>query len=338
MTFRYSLDKTTPTRLYKCPSCGKQTLKRYWDNENGNYMPDDVGRCNREVNCAYHLTPKAFLEKIGSNYAPIAIGRHSKEVILLPTYIPKSYLDRTMNRDEPNNLIRYLRRLFKEDLTQYLVNRFKLGTSTYWKGSTMFWQIDERMNIHAGKIMLYDSDTGRRCKHPFNHIQWAHSVAKWKDFRLDQCFFGLHQINTHEAKSICIVESEKTAVLMTALIPNVIWLASGGMNLSIENFRPLKQFKLILFPDVGVEDRNGKTPYQKWQDKASLLESLGYTISVSSVLENKATIQQREKGYDLADYLMKTDTELGLALNDNAYPVSWDFNSNTFPTQQYDKH
>ncbi|PAC26309.1 hypothetical protein BWI92_26185 [Flectobacillus sp. BAB-3569] len=135
-------------------------------------MPDEVGRCNREVNCAYHLTPKFFLEKIGSNYAPIVIGRHSKEVTLLLTYIQKSYLDRTMNRDEHNNLIRYLRQLFKEDLTLYLVNLFKLGTSTYWKGSTIFWQIDKRVNIHAGKIMLYDSDTGRRntCSIIFNGL------------------------------------------------------------------------------------------------------------------------------------------------------------------------
>jgi hypothetical protein len=156
---------------------------------------------------------EGFLEKIGSNYVPIAIGRHSKEVILLPTYIQKSYLDRTMNRDEPNNLIRYLRRLFKEDLTLYLVNRFKLGTSTYWKGSTMFWQIDERMNIHAGKIMLYDSDTGRRCKHPFNHIQWAHSVAKWKDFRLDQCFLDYIKLIPTKPKASVLLNPKKQQYL-----------------------------------------------------------------------------------------------------------------------------
>lgn len=59
-----------------------------------------------------------------------------------------------MNRDAPNNLIRYRRQFLKEYLTQC----FKLDSSIYWKGSTIFWQIDEWINIHAGKTMLYDSE------------------------------------------------------------------------------------------------------------------------------------------------------------------------------------
>ncbi len=102
--------------------------------------------------------------------------------------------------------------------------------------------------------MLYDAHSGKRVKQPFNHIQWVHSVAKWKDFNLQQCFFGLHQIGNCADKTIGMVESEKTAILLNAIYSQVIWLASGGMSLSIQNFEVLKNRKIMLYPDVGIDN------------------------------------------------------------------------------------
>lgn len=50
---------------------------------------------------------------------------------------------------------------------------------------------------------------------------------------------------------------------------------------------------------------------------------MDFDISVSNLIENLATDDQRVMGYDLADFLIKTD-QTGLAISDNGYPVFWD--------------
>ncbi len=53
--FPHSLEKGS--RKYQCPLCGKIELKRYVDNVTGEYVGDYFGRCNRELNCQYHVRP-----------------------------------------------------------------------------------------------------------------------------------------------------------------------------------------------------------------------------------------------------------------------------------------
>lgn len=57
-TYRYQL----PRKAIKidCPSCGlrhRKTLSRYVDTQTGEPLPLPYGRCDRESNCAYHLSP-----------------------------------------------------------------------------------------------------------------------------------------------------------------------------------------------------------------------------------------------------------------------------------------
>lgn len=40
-----------------CPSCNKKTLVRYYDNERGEFLPEQFGRCDREVKCSYFNKP-----------------------------------------------------------------------------------------------------------------------------------------------------------------------------------------------------------------------------------------------------------------------------------------
>jgi hypothetical protein len=52
-----------------------------------------------------------------------------------------------------------------------------------------------------------------------------HKAFKEPEFNLSQCLFGLHRIEDHQ-KTIT-VESEKTAIVMSILLPHYIWLATG---------------------------------------------------------------------------------------------------------------
>lgn len=323
MNFIFSLDKSTPTKLFQCPECQHKTLKRYWDNHQKEYLPDIVGRCNREGNCGYHLSPKQYFKNIGKEFPTT----YSPKVFELPkrpepTFIDKSLIKKSMNGVAPNYFVEYLNSLFQKELTQQLINLFRIGSAKHWHGASVFWQIDQNNNVRTGKVMLYNSQTGRRVKEPYPHIHWVHSLAKLPNFQLSQCLFGLHQIRDDLDRPIGIVESEKTAILLSALYPKLTWLASGGMNLSFETFEPLKDKQITLYPDAGIDNGKG-TPFDKWTDKADTLRLKGFNVSVSKIIENQSTTEQRKRGYDLADFLIKTDNT-GLALNDNDYPIFWD--------------
>lgn len=62
--------------------------------------------------------------------------------------------------------------------------------------------------------MAYDPNTGERVKNPYAKITWIHQINKQWDFVLQQCLFGLHLIKENKSKTVAIVESEKTAIIM----------------------------------------------------------------------------------------------------------------------------
>ena len=206
-----------------------------------------------------------------------------------------------------NKIIKeYNSQKYEDNLTTFLLDKFTLdevqtatqnyyltGTNYFWNNATLFWQIDEREQIHACKIMLYNSNTGKRIKEPYNHINWLHNAIKEPEFNLKQCLFGLHLINEDYQKEIAIVESEKTAIIMSIFLPQFIWLATGSKsNFKSELMRTLKKRKCIAFPDKGE--------YENWNTKATELNKQGYKIAVSNLLETT----ECNKGSDLADYYL----------------------------------
>jgi hypothetical protein len=179
-----------------------------------------------------------------------------------------------------------------------LVSRYFIATSKHWNGATVFWQIDIQGKVRTGKIMLYKPTTGKRVKEPFNHINWVHKVIKLIEFDLKQCLFGEHLLND-KTKPVAIVESEKTAVIASVYLPQFIWVAVGSLtNLNAEKCSILKGRTVTLFPDL-----NG---FDKWSSKAKELSHLA-SVSVSDLLERKATEAERKQGFDLVDYLIKFD-------------------------------
>jgi hypothetical protein len=174
---------------------------------------------------------------------------------------------------------------------------YNIGTSKHWNGATVFWQMDRNNKIRSGKIMLYDSLSGKRIKQPFNHITWVHKLLKLKDFNLSQCFFGEHLLKQN--KPIAIVESEKTAIIASAYLSKFTWLAVGSLNnLSAQRCKILEGKTVVLYPDL-----NG---YNLWKEKADkIAQETDIKFIVSDLLEKNANNEERKNGLDLADYLVK---------------------------------
>lgn len=294
---KYTLEpyKGNKTR-YICPNCNsKQSFTRYIDIETNNYIDDKVGRCNKEINCGYHKTPKNYFDENNINIECKPFFKSEEQINLKPDYIDYSILFSSLKNYQSNNLITYLSTIFDTNTIIQLVKKYYIGTSNHWQGSTIFWQIDEVNKIRTGKIMLYNKHTGKRIKEPYNKLYWQHKKINNVDFKLKQTLFGMHLIKGSD-KPIAIVESEKTAIICSVYYPKYIWLATGGLNnLKVELLRILAGKNVVLFPDLGC--------YNKWFHKAKEFKQF-CNIKVSNILELNATEDEKNKGLDLADYVL----------------------------------
>ena len=290
---------------YRCPICQQKdkTFSLYIDTETREHIHSTVGRCNRESKCGYHYTPKQYFQDnnvlFSSNFQntqkPILYKPEPKAV----SFIPVEVFKESLKDYEANNFIKYLINLFGVEIASKLIGVYFIGTSKYWDGATVFYQIDIQGKIRTGKIMLYSLVTGKRVKEPYNHINWVHKAIKQPEFELKQCLFGEHLINQFKSKPIAIVESEKTAVIASVYLPQFIWLAVGSLtNLNAEKCSILKGRTVTLFPDL-----NG---FDKWNIKAQELSHIT-KFNISDLLERKAGEVERQQGFDLADYLIKFD-------------------------------
>ena len=121
------------------------------------------------------------------------------------------------------------------------------------------------------------------------------------------CLFGLHQISLADgadnADKVAVVEAEKTAVILSAHFPEYLWLAAGGLfELTADKLFPLRSHPIVLFPDTDPEGR----AYARWYDVArEARHCYGCRITVSSLLERRATTAQKAAKIDLADLLFE---------------------------------
>ncbi|MCX6231029.1 MAG: DUF6371 domain-containing protein [Bacteroidetes bacterium] len=300
MEYRYILEpyKNINSR-HLCPSCGKNELTMYLDTNTNEAINPKVGRCNRESNCGYNYTPKQYFidNKIIVDSLP-SIATRMPLVIKKPSeigYIDTNIFKLSLTNYDNNNFILFLISKFGDDIAMDLIEKYFIGTSKKWKGATVFYQIDTKGKIRAGKIMLYDITTGKRVKEPHDHITWLHSLLKLTDFSLSQSLFGIHLIKD-KSKAIAIAESEKTAIIASIYLPQFIWLATGGkQNMKAEFFSELQGRNVVFFPDLKCFDL--------WSEKAKTLGLKNY--SVSDLLETKANETEKKHGLDIADYLLK---------------------------------
>ena len=296
---------------HTCPACHKRRcFSRYIDTEKQISFPGDVGRCDHEQSCGYHLTPKEYFGRNPQSklqhcdFATLSAWRAKPTEPRKPTsLIAAETVSQTLHGYEKNNLYLFLRSKFGAEDALRLMRDYRIGTSKHWPGSCVFWQTDINSCVRTGKVMLYDAETGRRVKEPFNHDTWVHSLLRLPDFNLRQCFFGEHLLPMNRGKPVAIVESEKTALVAMYYLPEYVWLATGGKNgcFNADALRVLKDRQVILYPDIGATDQ--------WQQKLSLLRKLCIEASIFNFLEDVAADEERTAGLDIADYLLQIEPD-----------------------------
>jgi hypothetical protein len=286
-----------------CPACGNRgrTFTLYIDIVTKEYLAHHVGRCGRENHCAYHYTPKQFFLDNPKSLRELKPYKEQKLLLsatplVIPSFIPVELFKASLNCYHANHFVQFLQSHFGVAVTTQLIEHYYIGTSKYWNGACVFWQVDVAGRIRTGKVMQYSSISGKRVKEPYNHIQWVHKLLQFSDYGLKQCLFGEHLLKNSN-KPVAIVESEKSALIASVFLPDFIWLATGSLNnLTADICAVLEGRKVVLFPDLNAFD--------KWSVKANEFAAIAY-FSVSSLLELNASAEERAKGWDIADYLLK---------------------------------
>jgi hypothetical protein len=295
---------------HTCPSCGtKKSFVRYVDILTGNHIAENVGKCDRKDKCSYWFTPKQYFESTGIKPEsiernPVTTKREQNKQMLI---IPNDVVYSSLKNYKENNFTKYLVKLFGIDRTKEVIKKYCIGSSDYWQGSTIFWQLDKDSHVRTGKVMLYYSETGKRVKQPHNHITWVHKQYKTDNNELRQCLFG-EQLLSDKSKPIMVVESEKTAIISSVYYPQYLWMATGGSEgMTYEKMKVLKGKKVTLIPDLKAFD--------KWDNK--LCSSADFRFSnfkIFDKIEKNATDEERDQGLDIADYLVRVNIDKFLKL------------------------
>lgn len=201
----------------------------------------------------------------------------------LPTLtIPMWMMRHTMENAGESTLVRWLRSLpwdevQRERIDKTLKNYF-VGCSK--EGHTIFWQVDELGYVRTGKMMHYKSD-GHRDKDKGR--SWIHAklkrVGKFDDtkYTMRQTLYGMHLLDMCPNATVNIVESEKTALIMTIAYGDMrrcVWMATGGVcNLNEKVLKPIieRGRKVVLYPD--------KDAAECWREIAKGIAYDGMTLN-----------------------------------------------------------
>lgn len=254
----------------------------------------------------YGIDTNRFYIKDAVDYTqPIAtpVNHHQRSVT--PVAVQRDYVVRSLDRNLHSDFVSYLKQLVVGvDKIVDLVNTYQLGVTK--GGHVIYWYIDKGDVARMGKVMAYKPD-GHRNKF-YTPLSIPKELSKRgelsADYAIKQTLFGEHLLNlsTSEGKTIGIVESEKSAVICSLCVPDLLWMATGSKgNLQEERLNAIKERLAILFPDT---DTDGKT-YSEWQSRASELNAKGWHLQVCDYLERVATAEQRKAKIDIADLLIE---------------------------------
>ena len=268
----YSLQKYkgTSTR-HTCPNCGDRRSFAYYVDESGTPLHPSVGRCNHESGCGYHYTPRQYFHDECRTAGGFSSGRQCmaqkpKQPLQQTAigYIPPHYVEKSQSVH--SNFCRFLSALLDsyygskaKEVLKRLMEDYRLGATR--DGAVIFWQIDRENKVRTGKVMQYNPGDGHRVKDgQTSAVNWIHSILKRQrvlaeEWQLSQCLFGEHLLNVYPDKVAVLVESEKSAVIGSALFPGYVWLAAGGKS----------QLRGMTFCKVMVSDliEKNATPEQK---------------------------------------------------------------------------
>lgn len=331
---KYILEPYKPggSNRYECPFCHKKKcFTRFVNTLTGEYVGETCGRCDHENSCGGGLTPTQYYKenyiarndtpplsscaKLGAKQSasPIVVKAQKTDIEKLDPvkfsidfgYVESSFSENSM-------FTQWVKKILSPEEFKHVNYIYQLGATRH--GAVIFWQIDKEGRVRTGKAMFYQSNGHRVHQDDFANFKREHRIEGVnsttyyihtklmrekvvpEDWQLHQCFFGEHLLPYNPDADVCLVESEKTAILFAAKYPKRIWLATGGCKqINEEKMKPLQGRRIYVYPDSGE--------YENWKNK---MKELGVTNC--TVVKD---LERYPKNTDIADVLLDEAKMLG---------------------------
>ena len=246
----------------------------------------------------------AIRKEIGCNLPFVQISRPT--AVYTPTY---NFIEPTIIKrlqGNRNTFIDFLLTLFDSPKVAAAVERYCIGGDSMCR--TIFPNIDQEGRCVGGAVIPYLAN-GHRDKS--KGISNLHSELKRKDkthpTQGDQVLFGSHLLRLYPDASVGVVESQKSAVILSITYPNMVWLATAGMtNFNERLLSSIYDRNVIAYPDF-----NG---VQEWTRRAKELPFKNIRISdwwryaqdekedITDVVIR--AIQQEKAPYSVPDFII----------------------------------
>jgi len=285
--YRYQLESKRLTgrrqKKFQCPQCGRmKCLVRYVDTHHGCCcVADEVGKCDHQHSCGYHYTPADYFRDHPGEARQQCVATQSQPRFYIPPLPPFQPLPMELvsrSHSPRSTFWQWLtgsaaqRLAIPADRLQAVYDDYQVGATRC--GDVIFWQIDHRQRVHGGHIMHYRTDGHRDGYQGWTHVPLIRQGLLPLDWQLYQCLYGQHLLTRRPEAHVCVVESEKTALVMACLRPRELWLATGGSGgLTAERVACLRGRRVTIFPDSGC--------YEKWSRQMRQTDGIPYNISSS---------------------------------------------------------
>lgn len=126
-------------------------------------------------------------------------------------------------------------------------------------------------------------------------------IANWQ---VEHCLFGLHLLAHTGDRSVAIVESEASAMVLSALFPESIWMAyATTSHLVPDLFAPLEGRSVTIYSRTDPTLSN----YLFFQELVNFtLQRYDLDLTIDTTLEDHATDDQKDRYIDLLDFLKES--------------------------------
>lgn len=254
---------------------------------------------------------------------PVVKPRTVEPPIEYAPFIPAQMVEATESRVTESNLFVWLAGEFGDEAAMMAMRRYRVGATKHTDGrgyrAASLPYINTSGNCVDCKIFHIDPITGSRKTAPALmswtdregkeqelRSTWALAELKKNDKPRKWCNFGDHLLQDNPTAAVCVVESEKTALVASIVYPSRLWIAVGSKNnLNPERCAPYRGREIIIYPDRdNIKDKPRKSGIgieKGWETLARELAQAGFSVRIDRTVER----HHGEINDDIADLILR---------------------------------
>lgn len=329
------VDNTTGNYIdSKYGRCDRETSCGYWEKPEQLYIQETESKIKYQIKDLYDsdcLNSDLYINKFH------LVNGNTEHIYSKANLNNNTFIEGLLKRFD-NNLVRKAYLNYKLGycfngstiFPYYFNNSLKSGKIINFKPDLHRDKDVSPMWLHSAKTFYFKNKTNKlneeinNLLYPDESIEYNHFMKYREVFTDDSesekyCFsiplFGwdLLSLSENKNKTICLVESEKTAIICSIVFPEYVWLASGGSTyLSQYKFCYYNNSNWLILPDLSTND----VTKNKWIESISKIKTK-YSMYENFInylpcdLSKENTLQAKDRGLDIADFILEFNGKCG---------------------------